>query len=66
MSDKEREAGLPPKFPAYPVNETQKAERDALERRMASDKAHYERGFPVAGHDFAQEALERDDPERER
>ncbi len=31
-----------------------------LERRIAQDKAHYERGFPVAGHDFAREARERE------
>lgn len=65
--DHERETSRPPpdngrpKFPDYPVNESQSAERDILQRRIAEEKAHYERGFPVAGHDFR-----REDHERER
>lgn len=41
-------------------------EREILDRRLAAEKAHYERGFPVAGHDFAREAREYDDRENER
>ena len=59
----ERPAGSdarPPRFPDYPVNEHEKAERDLLHRRIAEEKAHYERGFPVAGHDFPREHRERE------
>ena len=37
----------------------------ALDRRIEREKAQYERGFPVAGHDFAREAREREDRGRE-
>ena len=56
----------PPDYPRErPPGEpsSHQIEAQALDRRIAQEKAHYERGFPVAGHDFAREARER---ERER
>ena len=50
----------PPRFPDYPVSESQNAEQAALERRIAEERAHYERGFPVAGHDFRREHEDRE------
>ena len=41
-------------------------DQQILDRRIAAEQAHYERGFPVAGHDFRQEALQRDEQEHER
>ncbi|MDX7951802.1 hypothetical protein P7D22_11540 [Lichenihabitans sp. Uapishka_5] len=35
-------------------------EREILERRIAAENAHYEHGFPVAGHDFRREEYERE------
>ena len=41
-------------------------EREILDRRLAEEKAHYDRGFPVAGHDFPRQARAYDDRENER
>lgn len=33
-------------------------EQSIRERRIAEEKARYDRGFPIAGHDFAKERSE--------
>lgn len=59
MGDWDREPVGPPRHYDYPFYEYDHAQRVAVARRIAEEKAHYERGFPVAGHDFSQEAWER-------